>query len=43
MNENSVWIKAQTVKLKVYKDVLPEFNIGFDKRISKEKRGKKTS
>ena len=36
MNENSVWIKAQTVKLKVSEDILPEFNIGFDKRISKD-------
>ena len=35
MNKNSVWIKAQTVKLKVSENILPEFNIGFDKRIPK--------
>ena len=36
MTENSVWLKAQYVKLQVSENVLPEFNIGFDKRISKE-------
>ena len=33
MTENSVWKKAQTVELKVSENILPEFNIGFDKRI----------
>lgn len=36
MTENSVWIKAQTLELKVSENISPEFNIGFDKRISKE-------
>ena len=36
MTENSVWLKAQTVKLQVSEAILPEFDIGFDKRISKE-------
>ena len=36
MNKNSVWIKSQTVKLKVSENILPEFNIGFDKRIPKD-------
>ncbi len=36
MNESSVWRKAQTVELKVSESILPEFDIGFDKRISKE-------
>ena len=33
MTENSIWKKAQTVELKVSENILPEFNIGFDKRI----------
>ena len=33
MTENSVWKKAQTVELKVSENILPEFNICFDKRI----------
>ncbi len=33
MNQNSVWLKAQNVKLQVSEDILPEFDIGFDKRI----------
>ena len=36
MTENSAWIKAQTLELKVSENISPEFNIGFDKRISKE-------
>ena len=36
MNESSVWKKAQTVELKVSESILPEFDIGFDRRISKE-------
>ena len=36
VTENSVWIKAQTLELKVSENISPEFNIGFDKRISKE-------
>ena len=36
MTENSVWKKAQTVELQVSENILPEFNIGFDKRITKE-------
>ena len=33
MNENSVWQKAQTIELEVAKDILPEFDIGFDRKI----------
>ena len=33
MTENSIWKKAQTVELKVSENILPEFSIGFDKRI----------
>ena len=36
VTENSVWLKAQTVKLQVCENILPEFDIGFDKRISKD-------
>ena len=36
MTENSVWIKAQALELKVSENIKPEFDIGFDKRISKE-------
>ena len=36
MTENSVWVKAQSLELTVSEDILPEFNIGFDKRIPKE-------
>lgn len=36
MNESSVWKKAQTLELQVAENILPEFSIGFDKRISKE-------
>ena len=33
---NRIWAKAQDVKLQVNKDILPEFDIGFDKRIPHE-------
>ena len=36
MNLNSVWLKAQTLKLQVSENILPEFDIGFDKRIPKD-------
>ena len=36
MNQNSVWLKAQSVKLQVSEDILPEFDISFDKRIPKD-------
>lgn len=36
MTANSVWKKAQTVELQVSENILPEFNIGFDKRIPKD-------
>lgn len=36
MTENSVWAKAQVLELKVSEKILPAFDIGFDKRISKE-------
>lgn len=36
MTESSVWEKAQTLKLRVAESILPEFSIGFDKRITKE-------
>ena len=34
MNENSVWKKAQIVELDISKNIVPGFDIGFDKRIS---------
>ena len=33
MNENSVWKKAQTIELKVAKNILPGFDMGFDRKI----------
>ena len=36
MNPNSVWSRAQTLKLQVSENILPEFDIGFDKRIPKD-------
>ena len=33
MNENGVWQKAQNIELEVAKDILPEFDIGFDRKI----------
>lgn len=36
MTENNIWMKAQKVKLQVSEDILPGFNIGFDKRIPDE-------
>ena len=36
MPESSVWEKAQTLELKVSESILPGFDLGFDKRISKE-------
>lgn len=36
MFENSVWKKAQTVNLRVSEGILPELDIGFDKRIPKD-------
>lgn len=36
MTESSVWEKAQTLELRVAESILPEFSIGFDKRITKE-------
>lgn len=36
MNEKSVWMKAQTLGLQVSENILPEFDIGFDKRISRD-------
>ena len=36
MTANSVWKKAQTIELQVSENILSEFNIGFDKRITKE-------
>ena len=33
MNEANVWEKAQIIELEVPKNILPEFNIGFDKNI----------
>ena len=38
MKENSVWKKAQAVKLQVGESILPEINIGFDKRIPEDTR-----
>ena len=36
MVENSVWKKAQKVKMQVSDNILPEFDIWFDKKISKD-------
>ncbi|MBQ2253354.1 MAG: hypothetical protein II328_05150 [Clostridia bacterium] len=36
MNKDNVWVKAQTLNLQVSENILPEFDIGFDKRIPKE-------
>ena len=36
MTKNSIWEKAQTLKLQVSENILPGFDIGFDKRIPKE-------
>ena len=36
MTESSVWKKAQTLKLQIAESILPEFSIGFDKRIATE-------
>ena len=36
MKQNSVWLKAQTLKLQVSENILPGFDIGFDKRIPKD-------
>ena len=36
MTESSVWKKAQTIELQVLEGILPEFSIGFDKRIAKD-------
>lgn len=36
MTDHGVWTKAQSVKLQVADHILPEFSIGFDKRIPKE-------
>ena len=36
MDKNSVWEKSQAVKLQVSENILSGFDIGFDKRISKE-------
>lgn len=36
VNQNSVWLKTQTLKLQVSENILPEFDIGFDKRIPKD-------
>ena len=36
MYNNSVWEKSQAVKLQVSENILSGFDIGFDKRISKE-------
>jgi hypothetical protein len=36
VTENSVWKKAQTVELQVSENILPGFDIGFDKRIPTE-------
>ena len=35
MNKTSVWLKAQTLELQVSENILPEFDIAFDKRIPK--------
>ena len=36
VNKNNVWLKAQTLELQVSENILPEFDIGFDKRIPKD-------
>ena len=36
MNKDNVWVKAQMLNLQVSENILPEFDIGFDKRIPKE-------
>ena len=36
MDKNSVWEKSQAVKLQVCESIPSGFNIGFDRRISKE-------
>lgn len=36
MKQNGVWAKAQMLKFQVSESILPEFDIGFDKRISQE-------
>ena len=36
MTETGVWSKAQKLELKVSSSILPGFDIGFDKRVSKE-------
>lgn len=36
MTENCVWKRAQELELKVSENILPEFDIGFDKGISEE-------
>lgn len=36
MTKNSIWEKAQTLKLQVSENILSGFDIGFDKRIPKE-------
>ncbi len=36
MTKNGIWEKAQTLKLQVSENILPGFDIGFDKRIPKE-------
>ncbi len=36
MTENSIWKKAQTLELLISENILPEFDVGFDKRISKD-------
>ena len=36
MTKNSVWKKAQMVELQVSKNILPEFDIAFDKRIPRD-------
>lgn len=33
--ETSVWVRAQKIELKVAKEIIPGFNIGFDKKIPK--------
>ena len=36
MTENNIWKKAQAVDLRVSENILPEFSIGFDKRVPTE-------
>ena len=33
--ETSVWVRAQKIELQVAKEIIPGFNIGFDKKIPK--------